>query len=297
MKPSRLIFIFLFICLHAYYIAAQENAARRTGVAVLDFGTTETGRRAADTLAATLRTQAELQVMDRDEGRAAAFGSGYRGSLNMTLEEARNTGSAIGSDFYITGDAQTLRRSPSSGPIFYEAYASIFVVSSRTGRLVMWERPSLEAPTPEEAEQRLLKELTTGERRTRYLVALVRAVEDESRMRALTLAGGAPVIEEVPEEGSPAAAGVRPPAPYRRQRPAYPDTAKRAEAEATVDVMADIDENGEVSRVEVVRWAGFGLDEETVNTVRRMHFYPAMRDGVAISMRVLLRYNFRKPPR
>jgi hypothetical protein len=27
-----------------------------------------------------------------------------------------------------------------------------------------------------------------------------------------------------------------------------------------------------------------------------MHFFPAMRDGVATPMRVLLRYNFRKPP-
>jgi hypothetical protein len=26
-----------------------------------------------------------------------------------------------------------------------------------------------------------------------------------------------------------------------------------------------------------------------------MYFFPAKRDGVAISMRVLLRYNFRKP--
>ncbi len=29
----------------------------------------------------------------------------------------------------------------------------------------------------------------------------------------------------------------------------------------------------------------------------QMHFFPAMRNGTAIPMRVLLRYNFRKPPR
>jgi hypothetical protein len=49
--------------------------------------------------------------------------------------------------------------------------------------------------------------------------------------------------------------------------------------------------------VYVVRWAGFGLDEATVATVRQMHFFPAMRNGTALPMRVLLRYNFRKPPR
>jgi hypothetical protein len=30
---------------------------------------------------------------------------------------------------------------------------------------------------------------------------------------------------------------------------------------------------------------------------KQMHFFLAMRDSVAILMRVLLRYNFRKPPK
>jgi TonB family protein len=71
--------------------------------------------------------------------------------------------------------------------------------------------------------------------------------------------------------------------------------AARAEIEATVDVLVDLDVEGEVERVEIVRWAGFGLDDETVNTVRRMHFRPAIRDGAPIPMRVLLRYNFARP--
>ncbi|HYO92126.1 MAG TPA: energy transducer TonB, partial [Pyrinomonadaceae bacterium] len=82
----------------------------------------------------------------------------------------------------------------------------------------------------------------------------------------------------------------------RRLRPSYPETARQAEAEATVDVEVDIGADGEVSKVEVVRWAGFGLDEATMSTVRQMHFRPAMRDDEPIPMRVLLRYNFRKPP-
>jgi TonB family protein len=73
--------------------------------------------------------------------------------------------------------------------------------------------------------------------------------------------------------------------------------AARADAEGTVDVLVDLDTEGEVNRIEVTRWAGFGLDEATVNTVRQLHFFPALRDGVAIPIRVLLRYNFRKPAR
>jgi TonB family protein len=61
-------------------------------------------------------------------------------------------------------------------------------------------------------------------------------------------------------------------------------------------VLVDIDANGKVGRIEIARWAGYGLDESVINTVKQIDFFPAMRDGVAIPMRVLLRYNFRKPP-
>lgn len=65
--------------------------------------------------------------------------------------------------------------------------------------------------------------------------------------------------------------------------------------QATVDVLVDLDAAGEVTRVEIARWAGFGLDQATVDNVRRMHFFPAMRNGTAVPLRVLLRYNFRSP--
>jgi TonB family protein len=80
-------------------------------------------------------------------------------------------------------------------------------------------------------------------------------------------------------------------------QPPYPDSAAAAEVEAVVDVLVDLDAKGEVTNAEIARWAGFGLDEVTLATVQKLHFFPAMRDGVAIPLRVLLRYNFRKPPK
>lgn len=247
----------------------------------------------ADRLAAALAALAELALADRDESRAAARGAGYGGSLNLTLSEARDLGFALGADFYLLGDAQTVRRSPSDKQPFYEAYLSVFLVSTRTGRLVMWERPSYEASTPEAAEKLLLVELK--ERAARYSEAIRRAQERERNERAQAVEHRAPLIPDVPEEGSAAAVGLRLPAPYRRLQPAYPDTAARVGAEGVVDVQVEIDAAGEVSSVEVVRWAGYGLDEATVQTVRQLHFRPAMRDGSPVPLRVLLRYNFRRP--
>lgn len=277
--------------------ATSTRAAERLNVAVLDLGATETGQRVADELAISLTKTDSLSLVNRAQTRAAARGIGYTGSLNLTLPEARDLGAAIGCDFFITGEAQTLRRTSSARPVYFESYASLFFVSARTGRLILWDQPDAEAATPEEAERILFGQLRA--RFGRYVEALHKAQGDErqEKLAALERDGDAIVIAEAPEEGSPAAAGFRPPHPFRRLRPAYTTAAARVEAEATVDVLVEIDAEGAVQNIEVVRWAGYGLNESVAETVRRMHFRPAMRDGATVPVRFLLRYNFRRPAR
>jgi TonB family protein len=122
-----------------------------------------------------------------------------------------------------------------------------------------------------------------------------RARDSERAERVTAVENGAQIIEVMSDDVTEDRE-VRAPRPYRRLKPPYPETAARAEVEATVDVLVDIDVRGEVGRVEIARWAGYGLDQSVIDTVRQMHFFPAMRNGVAMPMRVMLRYNFRKPP-
>ena len=276
--------------------AAAQTTDRKTRVAVLSLGNTTTGRRAADQIARGFESERdEFQVVDRDQASAAALGIGYKSSLNMALPDARDLGSAIGCDFFFTGDAQTLRRSPSSAPIYFESYASIFLVSARTGRLILWEQRSFQAPKPEESEMALLGALAKEDTRHRWIVAVKSAIENEHNERINAIEIVAPVIEEAPVDGDTTANGLQLPRPYRRLKPPYTTDAAHAEVEAVVDVLVDIDALGEVSHVEVARWAGYGLDQAVIDTVKNLHFVPARRDGVAVPLRVLLRYNFRKP--
>ncbi|MDQ5845859.1 MAG: TonB family protein [Acidobacteriota bacterium] len=276
--------------------ASAQVIERPASFAVLDFNKSTIGRITSDKLAAGLAQEGGVTVLDRDQVRAAAAGAGYAGSINLSVGEARDLGAALGSEFFVLGDAQTLRRSPSTGPIYFDSYASIFLVSSRTGRLIFWERPNVRASTAPAAEELLLTELSKNDLRQRLITAMRRAREDERGERELTSERQVPVIEAAPDDDKLAEAeGLRLPRPYRRLVPAYPESAAKAEAEATVDVLVDLDAEGEVKRVEVARWAGFGLDQATIETVQRLHFFPAMREGVAIPIRVLLRYNFRKP--
>ncbi|HEV2708339.1 MAG TPA: TonB family protein [Pyrinomonadaceae bacterium] len=277
---------------------AQETMAARVRVAVLDFGATETGQRAAEVLSKGAASERPFELVDREQARAAARGAGYAGSLNMTLNEARDLASAIGCDYFVTGDAETLRRSSSARPLYYESYASVFLVSGRTGRLVLWRRLSEEAESHDAAERLLLDALGRSELLRDARAGMLKAEADErlQHERARRDPDDAPFQDE-PEEGSPAASAYRPPQPFRRIRPAYTEAAAQAGAEATVDVSVAIDAQGEVRHVEIVRWAGYGLDESVIETVKRLHFRPAARDGEPFPIRVLLRYNFRRPPK
>jgi len=274
-----------------------QTVSRPTSLTILDFGNSSVAATAADKLREGLKSISTVTVLDSDLGRAAAKGAGYVGSLNMMLSEARDLGAALSSDFYLIGDAQTIRRSSSSKPVFYESYCAVFVISSRSGKLARWERLSVEAEKPQDAEQQLLSQLDQVAFIQRVASSIKQAEITEQAQRSVINAD-APLIEEAPDDEKIAEAqGLRLPKPFRRLRPEYPQSAAQAEAEATVDVVVDVGTNGEVGNVEVVRWAGFGLDEATVATVRQLHFFPAMRNGTPVPLRVLLRYNFRKPPR
>ena len=291
--------IIRFICLGCLLFVSSTTYAHsnRPTVSVLDFGQTTTGKVVAEKIRARLRATGELLVADADLSRSAAMGVGYAGSLNLSVAEARDLGAALASDFYFVGDSQTLRRSSFKTPVYYESYCSLFLVNSRTGRLITWERPSFESNEATTAEELLSQHLSTDAFSRRLLVAIRRASEDEQLQRLIVTPPATPVIEEAPgDEKTAEAQGLRLPRPYRRLRPEYPESAARAEAEAMVDVLVDVGADGEVGEVQVARWAGFGLDEATIATVKQLHFFPAMKDGAPIPMRVLLRYNFRKPP-
>ena len=282
-------------CVCVLAISALGAAPASIRVAVLDFGETSTGLKAAEAVRQALSTdklatENGITIIDRNLTLAAARGNGYQKSLNLTTQEARDLGAAIGCDFFVIGEADTLKRSPSNSHDYFESYATIFIVSARTGQLISWQRPSERRETNEEAEQSLLKTLSEA---NRYRVAILRGAEDEAALRAASVESPPATIEVMSDEENPKS-DTREPRPYRRIRPPYPEAAAQAEVEAVVDVLVDIDARGEVGKIEIARWAGFGLDQSVLDTVKQMHFFPAMRDGVTIPMRVLLRYNFQR---
>lgn len=64
----------------------------------------------------------------------------------------------------------------------------------------------------------------------------------------------------------------------------YPEMARRAEIEGTVEVTFDLDENGEIYNARVWRGIGGGCDEAALRIVRNSTYTPA-KDGNANPVR------------
>jgi TonB family protein len=78
-----------------------------------------------------------------------------------------------------------------------------------------------------------------------------------------------------------------------RVLPVYPEEAQRAGLEGLVVLKVEIDEQGRVGHVEVLRSLGHGFDEAAVAAVRQWRFRPATRDGKPIKVLHVIPFDFR----
>jgi len=228
----------------------------------------------------------KFKVLDSSMSESAFRSVSVENPFNMSSEQSRAAASVIGCDYLVLINTGALRRTSFAKPEYYESFMTVFIVSGRTGRLVFWDLKSFETDTPLTAEKLLFSSTQAAASDVRNQIET--AVKTEFAEKT------ARIIEEVPEPHSPEAKNLRPPIPYKRLKPEYTRIAYLYDIRATVDIAVDIDETGKVERTEIVRWAGFGLDESVNEVVRKMNWRPAYRNGKPLPMRVLLRYNFTK---
>ena len=266
----------------SFFLFTFAAAAQR--VAILTPDNAEQSKAVAERLSEAL--SARLKVIDSDLSQAAFSSKRPTDPFNMTADESKRAGSAIGCDHLILVRAANQRRNASGRGDYYEAYAVIYVVSSRTGRLIHWALHKYEAVNAPVA--------------ARFLDAATPAIADEVKAKIDLISKSEvaepPIqfIEEPPDPTSPSAKNFIAPIPFRRVKPEYTIQAAFYEVAATVEIMVDLDAAGKILRTEIVRWAGYGLDESVDRTVRQMNWRPAERNGKTLPMRFLLRYNFKK---
>jgi protein TonB len=63
------------------------------------------------------------------------------------------------------------------------------------------------------------------------------------------------------------------------EEPEYTDEARRARHQGSVLLAIDVDVNGRVTNIRVIRSLGLGLDEKAIDAVMKWKFRPAMAGG------------------
>lgn len=232
-----------------------------------------------------------FEVVDSGQVGAAIRGAGYLGNLNLSCDEARSLGGSLGCDFYFLGQVQNLRRLGSKNESYFEALAGIFLVETRNGRVVLFDFISAQSESEGKALALLISKVKTHTRD--YSLAIGSATEEQRKSADAPVISEADVIEIL--DGEVSAKGIEAPVFYQRLKPSYPVEAGLANITATVELTAVFGADGRVGEVTITRWAGFGLDQAAIETVRGLRFKPAERDGRAVNVKALVRYNFRKP--
>jgi protein TonB len=99
-----------------------------------------------------------------------------------------------------------------------------------------------------------------------------------------------PQAAAVPAEPAPGL--LEPPAVLVRVEPAYPDSARRAGIEGTVELEVSVDAAGKVTDVEVVRGLPLGLSEAAADAVRHWTWRPARTASGPVVSRRTVRIRF-----
>lgn len=228
----------------------------------------------------------KFRIDDLNLSRSAAASVKTDSPFNLAVADARRLGSVLGTPFYIVIKTGNLRRTSSQVETYYEAFAAIYLVSSSSGRLVKWNIISLKEPTETKATQGLVAAADLAAKTISEAIETVIQSASESYKKTS--------FPPVPDEKTPGFEGLRPPMPYKRISPAYTETANLYGVESTVEIEANVDADGKIVSTDIVRWAGYGLDESVDETVRKMNWRPATIGSRALPMRILLRYNFKK---
>jgi TonB family protein len=81
--------------------------------------------------------------------------------------------------------------------------------------------------------------------------------------------------------------------PIQTAKASYPLMALRMGLEADAVLKILVDAEGKVVKVEIIKSAGMGFDEEALKAVRQFRFEPAQRDGRYIASEFTYIYRFR----
>jgi TonB family protein len=88
-------------------------------------------------------------------------------------------------------------------------------------------------------------------------------------------------------------ASVTPPHPVHRPEPPFTEEARKMKYQGTVVLGIIVNAEGKTEGFRIIQPLGCGLDEQAIDTVRKWRFKPGTRNGVPVSVHVIVAVTFR----
>ncbi|MEO6726677.1 MAG: hypothetical protein ABIU20_09485, partial [Blastocatellia bacterium] len=225
------------------------------------------GREFSMLLRDVVRTSSnEFDLLDDELVRTASRGGGYTDNLNLSCDEARALGQSLGCDFYVLGKVQTARRQDVGEQFYFDALAGLFFVETRTGKMILFVFERAKAQNESKARNQLKDMLT---RNWPQYAEAINSARQQHLLVVENIAQPSPPAVEVLADDI-AAQGVQQPVFYQRIKPDYTEQADLADIVASVELEAVFLGDGTVGEIDVVKWAGCGLDESAIATVKKL---------------------------
>ncbi len=172
MTQTLLSLIILVSCF-PFLPARQATAPQRVALVGLKWSESSQATSLVDrALAQTITLDARVVIIDGAQLRPALAGVGYDGSTNLSNDEARRLGSAMGCDFFIIGKAETLTRSERENQSHEEILIALMIVDGRSGQLAVFDFIAEKSATREASFEGAAKTVAT--RATGYIDRMLR---------------------------------------------------------------------------------------------------------------------------
>jgi len=220
----------------------------------------------------------DFRVVDSAIGDTVFDPSVYPTPFNLTNSEAQNLGKAIGSSYLVLFRSEVINRNTFEKGSYFEASLAAFLIDTRSGRRIKFVFSKHDSGSAATSKKLLLNDV--GKIGTKIKSILVK----HWKVRTSVSLG---------QESDLPSGEYRSPLPFQRLKPSYTDLASSFRIAATVDIEVEIGADGKIIDTNIVRWAGYGLEQSVEKTVREMNWRPADKKGKPFAMKVLLRYNFR----
>ncbi len=252
----------------------------QTRLAILDFN----GETEASAHLRRLATTANFTLLENQQVQIASKAASYNGSLNLSVDEARGLGLSLGCDYYVIGTAQILRRLASEKEFYFDVYVAGFLVETQSGQLLRFAFEKLQATKETQARKQLF-DLT--EKIWMQFSDVLKSPPQQAQTNLLDDVYDLTSVETIRLK-------IKSPQFFRRIKPTYTEIASFADITASVEMNVIFRADGQIGSVEITRWAGFGLDESALATIKQLRFEPAKLNERPVNVSAVVRYNFGK---